>query len=131
LRTALDVNQGAPASPVARIKLLMDQLHEQALEDIHLVQRAFAVRLCSPPPPPPQAKRRLFGIFTELVQDAQACGEIRSDVDAELVGDLLRMVFFRRMIAYHTGGHPSQEHDFGDTLDLLMDGLAGPNWRQP
>ena len=68
LRDALDVNQGAPASPLARIKLLVRFLYEQTLSDWHLFQRAFATRLSRPPVAHHQAKRRISGLLTELVR---------------------------------------------------------------
>jgi AcrR family transcriptional regulator len=132
LRAVLDVSQGAPTSPVARIKLLMRLLCEQHIEDIRLAQQAFASRLYNPAPPPMRAKHRLFGFFAELAGEAQACGEIRSDVDVELVSDLLRLAYFRQMVAgSNASGNASPAIDhFDQTIDLLMDGLAGPNWRK-
>jgi TetR/AcrR family transcriptional regulator, cholesterol catabolism regulator len=129
LRAALEVSTGAPASPVGRIKLLMRLMYEQTIEDIKLVQRAFVVRLCNPPPLPHQAKRQLFGLFTDLVHEAQACGEIRADVDAKVVSDLLHLFFFRQMrVCGHNDALVPAEH-FEYVIDLLMDGLAGPKWR--
>lgn len=131
LRAALDVNEGAPQSPVARIKLLMRLSHEQSVHDMRLVRRAFASHMSHPPPPPHRAKHQLFGLFTELVSEAQACGEIRDDVDAELVSDLLRISYFRRMVVCREdGGDPPQTEEVERILDLLMDGLAGPEWRR-
>jgi AcrR family transcriptional regulator len=130
LRAALDVTKGAPASPVGRIKLLLRLLHQQHPRDIELARQAFATRLCSPPPPPREARHRLFGFFTELVREAQACGEMRADVSAELVSDLLRLSYFRHMVAWSGNCADSQPADrFEYVIDLLMDGLAGPNWR--
>jgi AcrR family transcriptional regulator len=126
LRAALDVTQGAPASPVSRIKLLMRLLHEQHGRDLQLARQAFATHLCSPSPPPQEVRRRLFGFFTELVQEAQACGEIRADANPELVSDLLRLSYFRNMIAW-SDWQPVEHFEY--VVDLLMDGLAGPNWR--
>jgi AcrR family transcriptional regulator len=130
LRARLDVDQGAPKSPMARVKLLMQLLHEQTEHDFRLARHAFAQRLSLPPPPPHRAKHQLFGLFVDLVREAQACGEIRADVDAELAGDLLRMAFFRRMVACHgdNGDPPAVEH-LNYVIDLLMGGLAGPTWR--
>jgi AcrR family transcriptional regulator len=131
LRSALDVGQGAPASPVARIKLLIRLLHEQVIDDMRLARRALATRLSVPPPSPQRAKHQIFGLFVELVHEAQAAGEIRADVDVELVSDLLHMAYFRRMVACHRDdGYPSLPYDFEHVIDLLMDGLAGPNWRR-
>ncbi len=131
LRAALDVSRGAPESPVARIKLLMRLVHEQVTDDVHLVRRAFATRLSTPPPPPHRAKHQLFGLLSDLVREAQACGEIRSDVEADLVSDLLHMSYFRRMVACRSdGGQPPSADQFEQIIDLLMDGLAGPSWRR-
>ncbi len=131
LRAALDVSRGAPEGPVARIKLLMRLVHEQFTDDVHLVRRAFATRLSTPPPPPHRAKHQLFGLLSDLVREAQACGEIRSDVEADLVSDLLHMSYFRRMVACRSdGGQPPSADQFEQIIDLLMDGLAGPSWRR-
>jgi AcrR family transcriptional regulator len=131
LRVALDVSQGAPASAVARIKLMMRLMHEQMAQDMALARRALATRMSAPPPPPHRAKHRLFGLLVELVREAQSCGEIRPDVDAELISDLLHLGFFRRVVACHPDdGHGAAAHDFEQVIDLWMDGLAGPNWRR-
>jgi AcrR family transcriptional regulator len=131
LRAHLDVTQGAPPSPLARIKLLMHISYQHIAQDIRLFRRAFVTRLGHPPPPPHRAKRELFGFLTDLVREAQACGEIRSDVDAELVGDLLRMIYFRRIVACcDDGQEPPAAGHFEEIVDLLMDGLAGPQWHQ-
>ena len=131
-KAALNVSHGAPASPVARIKLLMHILSEQVDEELPLARKAFAARLCSPPPRPPHhARRRLHELLTGLIREAQENQEIREDVDAEMVSDLLHLFFFRRMWhwAQETGGPPPSE-DFAKTIDLLLDGFGGPNWRQ-
>ena len=131
LRDALDVSQGAPESPLSRIKLLMRFLYEQTVSDWHLFQRAFATRLGKPPHPPHQAKRRLSGLLSELVREAQACGELRADVEAELVSDLMFVAHFRRLSAcLHEKGTLPLPDDSGQVIDLLMDGLAGPNWSE-
>jgi AcrR family transcriptional regulator len=130
LRSALDVRQGAPASPMARIKLLAHLMHDQISQDIHLIQRAMATRLSAPPPPAHRGKHRLHGLFIDLVSEAQAHKEIRTDVEAELIADLLHIALFRRMVACRFGDErpPAAEH-VDHVIDLLMGGLAGPNWR--
>ncbi len=130
LREALDVNQGAPSSPVGRIKFLMQLLHEQTFSDWHLFQRAFVTRLGKPPLPQHQAKRRLSGLLSDLVKEAQTCGEIRADVEAELVSDLVLIAHIRRLSVCfrETGALPPPDNS-EQVIDLLMDGLAGPNWR--
>ena len=129
LRGALAVDQGAPESPLARIKLLVRFLYEQTLSDWHLFQRAFATRLSNPHPSHHQAKHRLSGLLTELVREAQACGEIRADVEAELVSDLMFVAHFRRLSAcFRENGILPSPDDSEQVIDLLVDGLAGPNW---
>lgn len=131
VRAALDVSQGAPASAVARIKLMMRLVHEQMAQDMRLARRALATRMSAPPPPPHRAKHQLFGLLVELVREAQSCGEIRPDADVELISDLLHVVFFRRVVACHRDdGNRATAHDFEQAIDLWMDGLAGPNWRR-
>jgi len=140
------VSRGAPVSPVARIKLLMRLMCEHAAQDMKLTHRAFAARLCYPPPlhhrdgsGTPQARRQLFGLFLDLVAEAQACGEMRADVEAGLVSDLLHLFLFRQIRAcmYDAGTAAelrsalplAESPASGLMMDLLMDGLAGPNWR--
>jgi hypothetical protein len=46
------------------------------------------------------------------------------------VGDLLHISYFRRMVACRAEDcDPPPVEDFERIIDLLMDGLAGPNWR--
>jgi len=131
-RAALDVSQGAPASPVARIKMLMQMLCERADKDLPLARQAFAARLCGPAPPHPhRAKRRLHELFASLITEAQTCKEIRADVDVEVVSDLLNLLFFQRMWAWaQDNDDPPPTQDLIKTIDLLLDGLGGPNWRK-
>lgn len=131
LRDALDVARGAPASPVARIKLLMRLVHEQVAPDMRLARKAFATRLSHPPPPPQRAKHELIGLLAELVDEGQACGEIRPDLEVGLVTDLLSVTYFRQMVAFRCddGELPPADH-VDEVIDLLMGGLAGPTWRR-
>lgn len=128
LRSALDVSRGAPASPVARIKLLAQLMRGQISRDLHLIRRAMATRLSEPPPQ--RAKDRMHGLFIELVGEAQACGEIRTDVETELIGDLLHIALFRRLMACHHNEDGPSAEQIDRVVDLLLDGLGGPNWRK-
>ena len=92
LSAALDMNRGAPPSPVARIKLLMRLLQEQAIPHKRLARRAFATHLRAPPPPPDEARHQILGLLTNLVSEAQACGDIRADVDVEVAGHHLKRI---------------------------------------
>jgi AcrR family transcriptional regulator len=127
---ALDVEKGAPESPIARLKLLTKLLHELTVSDWHLFQRAYASRF-SGPPGPHEAKRRLTSLASDLVREAQACGQIRSDVEPEMVSHLLFAAHFRHLkISFHKGETFPPEDDSEHVIDLLMNGLAGPNWRK-
>jgi AcrR family transcriptional regulator len=131
LRDALDVSLGAPESPLDRIKLLVRFLYEQTVSDWHLFQRAFATRLGKPPHPQHHARRRLSGLLSDLVREAQACGEIRADVEPELVSDLMFVAHFRRLSAcLRDNGALPPSGESEQVIDLLVDGLAGPKWRK-
>ncbi len=132
LRAALDVERGAPASPVARLKLLLRLMYEHAARNLELSRRAFAARLCQPSPPPsPQARRQFLSLFSDLVNEAKACGEIRTDVDTGLVSDLLPLFFFHQMRICGRGEQvPPSPERLEQLVDLLLDGLAGPNWHR-
>ena len=130
LSAALDVNRGAPSSPVARITLLMRLLQEQAIPHKRLARRAFAMHLRAPPPPPDEARHQIFGLLTNLVSEAQACGDIRADLDVEVVSDLLRMSFFWHIARCNFDDNNSVPTGHEHVIDLLMDGLAGPAWRR-
>jgi AcrR family transcriptional regulator len=128
LSEALTVEEGAPRSPVARIELLLRLWHQQMLADWRLFQQAMASRL-SKPPGPHGAKRRLAGLAADLVREAQACGEIRPDVEPELVSDLLFVAYIRRFaVCIRDEGSAPPVEDTEQVIDLLMNGLAGPNW---
>jgi NADH dehydrogenase len=131
LHDALDVGRGAPASPVARIKLLLRLLHEQMLDDWQLFQQAFATRLGKPSPSQHHTRRRLTGLLTELVREAQASGEIRADVEAEIVTDLVFVTHIRHLaICVRKEGDPPPAGDSDHVVELLMNGLAGPDWKK-
>jgi hypothetical protein len=120
---------------MARIQLLLRHLHGQMLDDWRLFQQAFATRLGKPPPAHHHAghhpRHRLTGLLTDLVKEAQECGEIRADVDAEVVGDLMFMTHIRHLaVCIRKEGAPPAD-DSDQVLDVLMSGLAGPNWTRP
>ncbi|HFD40660.1 MAG TPA: TetR/AcrR family transcriptional regulator [Anaerolineae bacterium] len=129
LREAVDVARGAPASPVARIRLLMRLLRERMRHDWRLYQRAFASRW-GRSSPHHQARNPIAALLADLVREAQAVGEIRADVEAELVGDLILMAHIRRLaVSFHRGEEPPPD-DGGQVMEVLMEGLAGPSWTE-
>jgi hypothetical protein len=67
--------------------------------------------------------------LTDLVKEAQACGEMRADVDPELVSNMLYIALFRHMVICRTDGDvPQPVEQFEGVIDLWMDGIAGPEW---
>ena len=132
LQRAIEISNGAPQSPVARIKLLMRLLQEQMGEKMKLPRRAYAAHLFTPPPT--QHAKLTFGeplsaILTDLVSEAQTRGEIRAELDAVLVSNLLHMSFFWSMVncQENEDSHPPQAQ-FENVIDLWMDGIGGPEW---
>ena len=129
LHEALDTGRGAPDSPVARIKLLLRLLHEQMVDNWSLMQQAFVARLGQPPPNRHQAKQRLTGLLTELVREGQARGEIRDDVEPEVVRDLILVTHMRHLgDCIHRNGAPPPADNSDLVIDMLLEGLAGPGW---
>lgn len=126
LRAALDVTTGAPASPVARIKLLVQLLREQATPHMGLARRVVAMHMHAPQPLSHEARHRLPGLLTDLVREAQACGEIRADVEVEAVSDLLRNACSRQVMAQTGPESEAPPATYGWIVDLLMEGLSGP-----
>jgi hypothetical protein len=51
-------------------------------------------------------------------------------VEAELVSDLVLIAHIRRLsVCFRETGAPPPPDNSEQVIDLLMDGLAGPNWR--
>lgn len=131
VREALEAERVAPESPVARITLLLRLLHEQLLDDWPLIQQAFAHRLGKPFASQDQTRRQVTSLLTELVKQAQERGEIRGDLEAEVVTDLILVTHIRQtaMCAHKEGSRPLAGGP-DQVIEVLMDGLAGPGWRQ-
>ena len=131
LRDSLDLGPGTPESPLARLKLLLRRLHREFVRDWPLLQRAMVARLGHPPASSRPAKRRIAGILSHLIREAQECGEVRADVDPGLVSDLLLVAYLRQFaLCAREGSQVPPVDDSERAIDLLMDGLAGPKWRR-
>jgi AcrR family transcriptional regulator len=125
----MDIRNGAPASPVARIKLLAHLIDEQLAEDLPFLRRAMRNRMFQIAPAGAEMRGRFSRLMFELVNEAQAKGEIRPDIDAEQVGELLHMfVVHQMMFCSKTGGASAAER-FDRMVDFMLEGLAGPHWR--
>jgi AcrR family transcriptional regulator len=129
LRQDLEIANGAPASPIARIRLLARLLDSQLGEDLQNIRRAMAARLFQPAPAAPLLRRQLSSLVQDLIKEAQACGEMRPDLDPELTGEVLQMLLIHHLAAFHKQGGPPLAGKFDQIFDFLLDGLAGPKWR--
>ncbi len=128
IEEALRPDEGAPLSPVARIKCILRLLAQDPLSAQLLAQRlASAALLRGHPLRHGQALSRLL---TDQVRQAQVAGEVRADFDPAYLGGMIRAMFFHHMIMWHCSDRslplaPSLER----MVDLLMEGAAGPAWR--
>ena len=128
LEEALAPEQGAPASPVARIKLALRLVAENPLSDPVLAQRLFTAAMRHKYVHPGHI---LSNLLAEQVRQAQAAGEIRAGLDPLYLGGMIRALFFQQMMMYHSAYRPAPLPELLDTMvDLLLDGIAGPEWGQ-
>ena len=128
LKEALMPERGAPASPVARIKLALRLVAADPLSDPAMARRLFAAGMCHRDIRP---GRTLLNLLAEQVRQAQAAGEIRADPDPIYLGGVIRALFFQQVMMWHHGYRPAPLPELLDAaVDLLLDGIAGPKWRQ-
>ena len=128
LNEALMPERGAPASPVARIKLALRLVAADPLSDPAMARRLFAAGMCHRDIRPGRA---LLNLLAEQVRQAQAAGEIRADLDPIYLGGVIRALFFQQVMMWHHGYRPAPLPELLDAaVDLLLDGIAGPKWRQ-
>ncbi len=126
LEEALSPERGAPASPVARIKLALRLVADDPLADPVLMRRLFAAGGYHSTVNPVHA---LADLLSEQVRQAQAAGEIRADLDPLYLGGVLRALFFQQLMMWHHVDRPAPLPECLDwTVDLLLDGIAGPEW---
>jgi AcrR family transcriptional regulator len=104
LENALTPDQGAPASPVARIKLALCLAIQDPLISPSMAKQVFAALL-------KQQKHghlahTLARILAEQVRQAQHAGEINDDLDATQLSNLICAMFFQQMLMWHQGHRP-------------------------
>jgi len=129
LAEALTPERGAPDSPVARIKLALRLVAEDPLCDQQLAQRLFSAIMRRRELRPGHAFRDLL---LEQVHQGQVAGEIREDLDAVSLAGAIHALFFHQLAMWHHGYRPDPLPAMIDgSVDLLMDGAAGPNWERP
>ncbi|MDY7079378.1 MAG: TetR/AcrR family transcriptional regulator [Chloroflexota bacterium] len=128
LEDALLPERGAPASPVARIKLALRLVAEDPLTDPTLAQRLFTTVMQQQGEAHPGLV--LAHLLADQVCQAQTAGEIRADLDPYYVGGVIRAMLFQRIMMWHCGHRSATLPEMlNATVDLLLNGIAGPNWR--
>jgi AcrR family transcriptional regulator len=125
LEETLTPEQGAPDSPVARIKLALGLLAESPLCQKRLADKLFTAMMHRRAVGPNHALQDLLAM---QVRQAQATGEIRSGLDPLYLAGVIRALFFQRLVMWHYGYRSASLRELIDaSVDLLMEGAAGPN----
>jgi NADH dehydrogenase len=129
LEEMLSPERGAPTSPVACIKLALRLLVEGPLANPVLARRLFVAGMQHRDV---RQLHALVNLLTKQVRQAQAAGEVRADLDPTYLGSAIHALFFQQVMMWHCGYCPAPLPELLDTtMDLLMDGIAGPRWSQP
>lgn len=131
LAAALSPEHGAPDSPVARIKLALRLMASDPLADRALAEQLFAAMAQQRQVPEAAPAQPLIDLLAAQVCQAQEAGEIRADLDAVYLACVLRALFFQQMMLWHCGYRQAPLPQALDaTVDLLLDGIAGPKWKK-
>jgi AcrR family transcriptional regulator len=150
---------GRAMTAVARIKRMICALAGEFFPESDLPRHLLLARISAPIKH--ESAHRLGSITRELVEQGQQTGEIRADIDAELIARLIMTgVFYHFMRAHplphhddssHTSASPALHHrrpgeyerkrntqyetdleaKLIESVDKLLDGFGGPDWRQP
>ena len=123
IRELVSLSRCAPASPIARIKLILRSVAEDPLIDPRMA-RHLIVAGHHLDPQPVHALTNLLAEQARLGQDA---GEIRRELDPVYVGGALGALFFQQMMMWHCGCRPRALPTLLDSMvDMIMDGIAAP-----
>jgi AcrR family transcriptional regulator len=131
LEDALLLERGAPKSPVARIKMALCLIAQDPLIQRPLAEQVFTAVMHHQQTRTARPGRALVRLLAEQVRQAQTVGEVRPEIDPLNLSSMIHAVFFQQMILYHHGHRPAPLQEMLDgAIDLLLDGAAGPAWRQ-
>lgn len=130
LEGALLPERGAPASPVTRIKFALCLVADDPLANPLVARRLFAATVSHRHPHETHPGWALTHMLADQVRQAQAAGEIRANVDPTYLGGVIRTLFFHQLMLWHCASRPAPLPELLDGMvDLLMEGVAGPEWR--
>jgi AcrR family transcriptional regulator len=131
IEEALSLEHEAPASPVARIKLALCMVAEDPLTDPLLVRRLFTALMQRRQQQDVHPGRALTYLLSKQVHQAQEVGEVRADLDPSYVGNMICAIFFQQMMVWYCGRRSIPLPVLlSRMIDLLLDGLAGPEWKK-
>jgi AcrR family transcriptional regulator len=120
--------QDAPASAVARIKLVMKAMAAEFAPKQGLAHSGLMARIGAPAHR--QSVHRMGSVLQELVVLAQAQGEIRDDVEPGLVARLLMTSWLYQFSKWrHEGSEFPGEGSLVQGVDVLIEGLDGRKGR--
>ena len=97
--------EDVPVGAVARIKCLVRAMAAEFSPERKLPQHLLIARISAPIRH--ESAHRLGSIMQDLVQQGQASGEIRADLDAGLIARLLLTGAFHHFAWFH---HPKDKH---------------------
>lgn len=118
-----------PDSIVERIKLVIKAMADKFSPGGKLAHHLFSARISEPVKR--KSAHQLGSILHKLVVQGQAEQEIRQDVDAGLLTRFLMTCVFHNIFQWHHAPDAFPlESRLHDSVDALMDGLGGPEWRK-
>ncbi len=128
LHEVLEQARAAGESPIARLKRALVLIASEPLVDPALARHLFATRHYRLRHRPMHV---LTSLFADQVRQAQEAGEIRADLDPVYVGGLIRALFLQQVMVWYHGARPASSLPdlLTKTVDVLLEGIAGPQWR--
>lgn len=118
-----------PMRKIRRIMLLLISEQDPRLQ----VTRRVLLASMLHPEAIPEPIARMEAIISDLVEEAQASGQLRRDLPPEritrwTVGAYLAALTFHRWLAMDRGGEPISLAEVEQSVNMLFEGLAGPNY---
>lgn len=121
--------EGMQTSAVAQIKQVIVAVAERLLPDGELARLLFTSRISESTKH--ESVHRLGSVVHELVEQGQAREEIRGNMEAGLIVRLLMTCVFYNSTQWHRAEIKfSLEDRLIESINALMDGLGGPEWRK-